>query len=346
MITFDKVSKRFADGTVAVDALSLRVPHGQITVLLGPSGCGKTTTLRMVNRLVEPSAGTITLDGRNVAGLPVHELRRGIGYVIQQAGLFPHRTVLENVVTVPGLLGWEKKRQRDRARELLDLVGLGAEVADRYPRQLSGGQQQRVGVARALAADPPVLLMDEPFGAVDPVRRGGLQQGFRQLQRELRKTVILVTHDVDEAVLLGDQIAIFRPGGQLVQAGTPQTLLANPSDAFVATFLGSSRGQQLLSLRSAGQVPAASVPAEGLMGWQLELTPDGQPKVWRAVTAGAHLPVPVQGVGPSGSLRDLLDSALTSPARAAVRLDRRGAFLGVVPWPVLSTHLLETAVAG
>jgi osmoprotectant transport system ATP-binding protein len=340
MISFDNVSKRFPDGTVAVDDLTLEVPTGEITVLLGPSGCGKTTTLRMVNRLVEPSSGTIALDGRDLSTLAPHELRRGMGYVIQQAGLFPHRTVAENIATVPELLGWDRQRRRWRSRELLDLVGLGPEVADRYPGELSGGQQQRVGVARALAADPPVLLMDEPFGAVDPVRRGVLQQEFRRLQRDLGKTVIFVTHDVDEAVLLGDRVAVMAQGGRLVQSGSTATLLAQPADAFVAAFLGSGRGQQLMSLRSAVDVPAVPVPVEGVGGWVLEVDADDHPTVWRPADAGADASVvTVEAVGPTGSIRDLLDSALTSPSRAAVRVDERGALTGVVPWVVLEQHL-------
>ncbi|HWC68692.1 MAG TPA: ATP-binding cassette domain-containing protein, partial [Acidimicrobiales bacterium] len=198
MIQLTHVSKRFPDGTVAVGDLSLTMDTGSITVLVGTSGCGKTTTLRMINRMLEPTGGTIEIDGRDVTSIPTHELRRGIGYVIQQGGLFPHRTVADNVATVPHLLGWDKKRARRRAAELIELVGLDPRFATRYPAQLSGGQQQRVGVARALAADPPVLLMDEPFGAVDPIVRAQLQQEFLRLQRELRKTVVFVTHDIDE----------------------------------------------------------------------------------------------------------------------------------------------------
>ena len=255
MITLKDVTKRYPDGTVAVGDLSIEMQGGEITVLLGSSGCGKTTTLRMINRLIEPTGGTIELDGRDLATVPVHELRRGIGYVIQQAGLFPHRTVADNIATVPKLLGWDRKRQRARALELIELVGLEQNMADRYPSQLSGGQQQRVGVARALAADPPVLLMDEPFGAVDPVRRGALQQEFKRLQRDLGKTVVFVTHDVDEAVLLGDRIAIMQQGGKVAQYGPPEALLAQPASEFVASFIGGTRGIKLLSLRPAADVP-------------------------------------------------------------------------------------------
>jgi osmoprotectant transport system ATP-binding protein len=241
MIEIDHVTKAFGrngDRTVAVDDLTLTVEAGEVVALVGSSGSGKTTTLRMINRLIEPTSGRITIDGRDVTQLPTHELRRGIGYVIQQSGLFPHRTVLANVATVPRLLGWNKGRANARAHELLDLVGLDDSFADRYPAQLSGGQQQRVGVARALAADPPVLLMDEPFGAVDPIVRAQLQREFAKLQRDLGKTVVFVTHDVDEAIVLGDRIAILETGGRLAQLATPADLLAHPASEFVADFLG------------------------------------------------------------------------------------------------------------
>jgi osmoprotectant transport system ATP-binding protein len=241
MIEIDHVSKQFGtngDRTTAVDDLTLRVEPGEVVALVGSSGSGKTTTLRMINRLIEPTAGTITVDGKDVSTMPAHELRRGIGYVIQQSGLFPHRTVLANVATVPRLLGWDKARARARSRELLELVGLDQSFADRYPAQLSGGQQQRVGVARALAADPPVLLMDEPFGAVDPIVRAQLQREFAKLQRDLGKTVVFVTHDVDEAIVLGDRIAVLETGGRLAQLAAPAELLAHPASPFVADFLG------------------------------------------------------------------------------------------------------------
>jgi osmoprotectant transport system ATP-binding protein len=241
MIELDHVTKTFGDGadrTVAVDDLSLSIADGEIVALVGSSGSGKTTTLRMINRLIEPSGGTITVDGRDVSSLPTHELRRGIGYVIQQGGLFPHLTVLANIGTVPRLLGWSKDRTEDRAHELMETVGLDPAMAGRYPAQLSGGQQQRVGVARALAADPPVLLMDEPFGAVDPIVRAQLQREFARLQRELGKTVVFVTHDVDEAIILGDRIAVLEQGGRLAQCAAPAELLGNPASPFVADFLG------------------------------------------------------------------------------------------------------------
>jgi len=241
MIELVGVTKRFgrgATGNVAVDNLTLTIQPGEVVVLLGSSGCGKTTTLRMINRLTEPTEGRIRIDGEDILSLPTHVLRRRIGYVIQQSGLFPHRTVLDNVTTVPRLLGWDKKRRNARAREMLELVGLDAASAKKYPAQLSGGQQQRVGVARALASDPNILLMDEPFGAVDPIVRAQLQRDFLKVQRETNKTVVFVTHDVDEAILLGTRIAVMRTGGHIEQIDTPPAVLANPASEFVRNFIG------------------------------------------------------------------------------------------------------------
>jgi osmoprotectant transport system ATP-binding protein len=246
LITFDGVTKRYGDGTVAVDDLSLEIPTGQITVLVGPSGCGKTTTLRMINRMIDPSSGTISIDGVDIHSKDPADLRRGIGYVIQQAGLFPHRTIVDNIATVPYLLGWDKKKARGTAMELMERVGLDAKMAKRYPFQLSGGQQQRVGVARALAADPPVMLMDEPFSAVDPIVRKSLQDEFLRLQTELQKTIAFVTHDIDEAIKLGHKIAVFQVGGTIAQFATPAELLESPAEGFVTDFLGGSRGLRRL----------------------------------------------------------------------------------------------------
>ena len=231
------MTKRFADGTVAVRELDLVVDSGAITVLVGPSGCGKTTSLRMVNRMVEPTSGRILIDGEDVSDKDPALLRRRIGYVIQQVGLFPHRSVEHNIATVPLLLGWDRKRARQCAAELMELVGLDASLAKRYPAQLSGGQQQRVGVARALAADPPVLLMDEPFSAVDPVVRESLQDELLRLQSELGKTILFVTHDINEAVKLGEKVAVFRAGGVLAQYDEPGAVLQSPADEFVASFV-------------------------------------------------------------------------------------------------------------
>lgn len=248
MIRFEHVTKRYADGTTAVDDLSFEVAEGELVTLVGPSGCGKTTTMKMVNRLIEPTEGTIFLDGDDISAVDPVELRRRIGYVIQQVGLFPHRTVLENTATVPHLLGWKRGKGRARAAELLDLVGLDPSVyGDRYPEQLSGGQRQRVGVARALAADPPVLLMDEPFGAVDPVVRERLQNEFLKLQAQVRKTVLLVTHDIEEAVRLGDRIAVYGQG-RIEQFDSPATVLGAPATPYVADFVGADRGLKRLSV--------------------------------------------------------------------------------------------------
>ncbi|MEU2221663.1 MULTISPECIES: ATP-binding cassette domain-containing protein [unclassified Streptomyces] len=248
MIRFEHVTKRFPDGTTAVDDLSLEVSEGELVTLVGPSGCGKTTTLMMVNRLVEPTTGRILVDGEDIAAVDPVRLRRRIGYVIQQVGLFPHRTVLDNTATVPALLGWKRARARARAAELLELVGLDPKTyGPRYPPQLSGGQRQRVGVARALAADPPVLLMDEPFGAVDPVVREQLQEEFLRMRAAVRKTVLLVTHDIEEAVRLGDRIAVYGQG-RVEQFDTPGAVLGAPATPYVASFVGADRGLKRLSV--------------------------------------------------------------------------------------------------
>jgi osmoprotectant transport system ATP-binding protein len=259
-IVFDRVTKRYAGSErPAVDDLSLTIPAGEICVLIGPSGGGKTTAMKLVNRLISLTDGDITIDGTSVMRLDPVELRRGIGYVIQQIGLFPHMTIEANVATVPKLVGWDRARTRERARELLDLVGLDPdEYARRYPAQLSGGQRQRVGLARAMAADPPLMLMDEPFGAIDPITRERLQSDFLRLHREVRKTVIFVTHDIDEAIRMGDRVCILRQGGRLAQYDTPEAILANPADDFVADFVGADRGLKRLGLRTLGQVELAA----------------------------------------------------------------------------------------
>ncbi len=344
MIRFDDVTKQYPDGTVAVDHLTLTAPTGRITVLVGPSGCGKTTSLRMVNRMIEPSSGTITLDGQDTSRMAEAEMRRGIGYVIQHAGLFPHRTVLDNVGTVPRLLGWDRKKTRDRSRELLERVGLAPELAERYPAQLSGGQQQRVGVARALAADPPVMLMDEPFSAVDPVVRDQLQDVFLDLQSELGKTIIFVTHDIDEAIKLGDQVAVLRVGGKLAQVADPAYLLAHPVDDFVADFVGRDRGYRSLQFQPAPQLPLTFeltlVVGESTSGvtqsWVLVVDDERRPLGWvephrvdGVVTSEAlHRGGTVARA--SGSLRGALDAALSSPSRRGVIVDDAGSLVGTV----------------
>src|SRR6187399_2426590 len=249
MIRLSGVGKTYPDGTVAVHELDLDVAAGELVVLVGPSGCGKSTTLKMINRLIEPTTGTIEIDGEDVTRSDPVKLRRGIGYVIQQIGLFPHQKIITNVMTVPLLYGESKHVARQRALELLELVGLDpAQYGDRYPAQLSGGQQQRVGVARALAANPPVMLMDEPFGAVDPINRERLQNEFLRLQAEIRKTILFVTHDIDEAIKMGDRVAVIREGGRLAQYATPAELLMDPADDFVEDFVGADRALKRLSL--------------------------------------------------------------------------------------------------
>jgi osmoprotectant transport system ATP-binding protein len=266
MIKLVALTKRFGAAPPAVDALTLDIPEGDICVLIGPSGCGKTTTMRMINRMIEPDSGRIEVGGRDVTHIDAVELRRSVGYVIQQVGLFPHMSIAENVATVPRLLGWDTARIEGRIDQLLELVGLDpAQFRTRYPRQLSGGQKQRVGVARALAADPPVMLMDEPFGAIDPITRAKLQDEFLSILRRLRKTIVFVTHDIDEAIKMGNHIAILR-SGRLVQYDTPEAILARPADAFVEEFVGADRALKRLSLLMVAdyldETPASSSAAQ------------------------------------------------------------------------------------
>jgi len=263
MIEFRDVSKTYpGSDRPVVNDLSFEVPEGEICVLVGPSGCGKTTTMRMVNRLIEPTAGEILIDGEPNTAMSGTGLRRKIGYAIQQIGLFPHRTIAENISTVPSLLGWDKQRIRRRVDELLELVGLDAdEYRNRYPAELSGGQQQRVGVARAMAADPPIMLMDEPFGAVDPITRERLQDEFLSIQQNIKKTIVFVTHDIDEAIKIGDKIAILKQGGFLAQYDTPENILSNPNSEFVASFVGNDRILKRLSLVRVGDIELE--PANG-----------------------------------------------------------------------------------
>jgi osmoprotectant transport system ATP-binding protein len=366
LITFERVTKEYPDGTKAVDALDLEVPAGKTVVLVGPSGCGKTTSLRMVNRLVEPTSGRILLDGKDVReGNPAH-LRRGIGYVIQQTGLFPHRTIEDNIATVPVLNGSPRARARARARELLTLVGLEPSLARRYPHQLSGGQQQRVGVARALAADPPVLLMDEPFSAVDPIVRASLQDQLIALQTELHKTIVLVTHDIEEAIKVGDIVALFRPHGVLAQVGPPERLLGEPVDDYVADFVGFDRGIRRLSFFPAADLPlstdsildatVAKATASG-QPWVLVTDGAGQPRGWVSAAKMATLPgetplaeVPAGGFGHTftmgtDSLRAALDAAVLSPAGQAIAVDGDGRVLGVATFDQLRAAIQAADVA-
>ncbi|TPQ22488.1 ABC transporter ATP-binding protein [Streptomyces sporangiiformans] len=346
MIAIEEVSKRYADGTVAVDCLSLQIPNHSITVLVGPSGCGKTTTLRMINRMIEPSSGTIRVDGEDIQHKPVNALRRSMGYVIQNAGLFQHRTILDNIATVPRLLGWSKQRARDRAAELMERVGLDPVMARRYPYQLSGGQQQRVGVARALAADPPILLMDEPFSAVDPVVRRGLQEELLRIQGELGKAIVFVTHDMDEAITVGDRIAVMRTGGKLAQFAAPDELLSSPADQFVEEFLGGDRGIRGLSFLSTRdlELDRSRVFPVGTDRKQLAQSTGPQPHVLITDADGKPLgwadpsvwDGDVEALTPYGqsfevgrdSLRIALDRAVLSPTGHAVAVDGAGRVLG------------------
>jgi osmoprotectant transport system ATP-binding protein len=350
VIEFDAVTKRYPDGTVAVDRLTLQAPTGEITVFVGPSGCGKTTSLRMINRMIDASEGRILLDGEPVQGIDPPTLRRGIGYVIQQAGLFPHRKIVDNVATVPYLLGWDKKKARDRAMELLERVGLEPGMGERYPFQLSGGQQQRVGVARALAADPPVLLMDEPFSAVDPIVRTSLQDELLRLQSELNKTIVFVTHDIDEAIKLGDRVAVLRVGGKLAQVADPKTLLSEPADDFVREFLGHDRGirrlqfvsTENLRLRTDLTVPEGSRPATE-EPWLLVVTGDGRPVGWSSRERPDKLESYGTFVAGRDSMRSALDAALLSPSGCAVAVDGGGKAVGVATREALDEALAEAA---
>ncbi len=313
MIVLEGVSKTYpGQRAPAVAELDLAVPRGSIVMLIGPSGCGKTTTLKMMNRLIEPTTGRILLDGEDVTGINADQLRRRIGYVIQQVGLFPHFTVGENIAVVPRMLGWSRTRIRTRVDELLELVGLApAEFRDRHPRALSGGQQQRVGVARALAADPPVMLMDEPFGAIDPIVRERLQDEFLEVQRRVRKTICFVTHDLQEAVKLGDRIAIFAAGGRIAQYDTPENILSRPADDFVAEFIGSGAAIRRLGLLE-------------LSALELDEVVTGTPPVT----------VPL-----SGTVYDAVDAMLDGHASVVAVVDEAGRAVGALRWDSLVGEL-------
>jgi osmoprotectant transport system ATP-binding protein len=365
VVEFDHVTKHYdapakrKDGTTArtpgaVNDLSLTVPAGKICVLVGPSGCGKTTSLKMVNRLIEPTGGRILIDGVDAATRDVTELRRSIGYVIQQVGLFPHQTIGDNVATVPRLQGWSKDRLRSRSEELLSLVGLDpAKYRDRFPNQLSGGERQRVGVARALAVDPPIMLMDEPFGAVDPIVRDRLQNEFLRLQEELAKTILFVTHDIDEAIKMGDLVAVFRDGGVVEQFGTPAEILANPASEFVARFVGADRGLKRLALSRVSDLelvqPAIGVVGEDAagarerahaapFGYLLLVDADRRPLGWipeGSVPASGPLDAALANpVSPSvnkrTTLKDALSMMLDADVQASIVVDRTGAVQGIM----------------
>ena len=372
-VEFDHVtksydSKAFREGTPgAVNDLSLVIPAGRICVLVGPSGCGKTTSLKMVNRLIEPTSGRILLDGVDAASRDVTELRRSIGYVIQQTGLFPHQTIADNVATVPRLLGWAKARRRERAEELLDMVGLDpVAYAGRYPAQLSGGERQRVGVARALAADPPIMLMDEPFGAVDPIARERLQNEFLRLQEQLAKTIVFVTHDIDEAIKMGDVVAVFRDGGVVEQFATPAEILAAPASDFVARFVGADRGLKRMSLTRVGEldlVPAVTARLGTDAGdarrrtladpfqYLLLLDESDRPVGWvdenRIPASGALATELVQATSPlldrRTTLKDALSMLLEEDVQAGVVVDRHGTYRGLVTAEQVMSFMRDTA---
>jgi osmoprotectant transport system ATP-binding protein len=349
LISFESAYKIYADGTVAVDNLNLEVPEGALTVFVGPSGCGKTTSMRMINRMVEPTSGTVKVGGADIAGVDPVKLRLGIGYVIQGAGLMPHQRVIDNVATVPVLKGQSRRAARRAAYQVLERVGLDAKLASRYPAQLSGGEQQRVGVARALAADPPILLMDEPFSAVDPIVRFELQREILRLQAELHKTIVFVTHDIDEALHLADRVAVFGPGGSLQQYEEPARLLSRPANDFVSRMIGAGRGYRWLQFLDAAQLPVHHIDqiaesavgeAELRDGWTLVVRADGAPLGWidangvRKHRDGASLRDSMTAVGslfrPGANLSQALDAALSSPGATGVAVDKSGKVIGGV----------------
>ncbi len=348
LIVFDNVSKAFPDGTLAVDGLCLVVPNGKLTVFVGSSGSGKTTALRMINRMIEPTSGTITVNGADVSKVNPVQLRLGMGYVIQHAGLMPHQRVIDNVATVPVLKGQSRRAARKAAYEVLERVGLDSRIATRYPGQLSGGEQQRVGVARALAADPPILLMDEPFSAVDPVVRHELQNEILRLQSELHKSIVFVTHDIDEALRLGERVAVFK-AGLLQQYDEPEQLLSRPANEFVARFIGLGRGYRWLQFMDAAGLPlhdVERVAADGLPnaslsdGWAVVIDDAGAPLGWvdaeglRRHRAGAPLSGSMTAAGslfrPDGNLSQALDAALSSPSGVGLAVDDGGKVIGGV----------------
>jgi osmoprotectant transport system ATP-binding protein len=350
-LEFRAATKRYpGSNEVAVDGLTLEVPAGEICVLVGPSGCGKTTAMRMVNRMIDMTSGDILLDGRSVTERRPAELRREIGYAIQQIGLFPHMTIAANIATVPRLLGWDKRRIAARVEELLELVSLDpAETRDRYPAQLSGGQRQRVGVARALAVDPPLMLMDEPFGAIDPINRERLQNEFLRLQQEIRKTVVFVTHDIDEAIKIGDRIAVLQKGGKLAQYATPAELLSEPANAFVEDFVGADRALKRLSLQRVRDVDLwraplireGEQPPEGEHDLEYPLVVDDAGRPIRWASGGRAEPL----VELDDILRDALSDMLQHETQYAPVVDARGAVAGVLSIELIGHALKEEVPA-
>ncbi len=361
-VRYENATKRYGNSTeAAVDHLSLEVPAGEICVLVGPSGCGKTTAMRLVNRTVELSEGDVLIGGESVRDRDPARLRREIGYVIQQVGLFPHRTIAQNIGSVPQLLGWKKDRIEARTSELLELIGLEPELAERYPTQLSGGQQQRVGVARALAADPLVMLMDEPFGAIDPIARERLQNEFLRLQAEIRKTVLFVTHDIDEAIKMGDRIAVMRKGGHLAQFATPAELLMAPADEFVEDFVGADRALKRLALMRVSDIDLWEAPLAHVgqataevraklqgaeVPYPLLVDSERRPLGWLSERDLAAETVPAQPDSPLGPLldrddvmRDALADLLQGEAQYAAVVDHQGRIDGVLSVEIISEFL-------
>jgi osmoprotectant transport system ATP-binding protein len=363
MITLRNVTKRYGDSEPAVDSLTLEIKDGETVVLVGPSGCGKTTTMKMINRLIEPSGGTITVAGKDISKEDPVALRRGMGYVIQSIGLMPHRTIEQNIATVPRLLGWEEARIKDRVRELIEILDLSPEFLLRYPSELSGGQRQRVGVARALAADPPVMLMDEPFGAVDPIVRERLQDQFVEIQERLRKAIVFVTHDIDEAIKMADRIAILNKGGILEQFASPEEILREPANEFVKRFVGPERGLKRLALMRVGEIeieegPVVAPPASveeareqmakfdfdwvsvvdgsELLGWVDESMLAGLSKVSEAT------PRPFSAyVTKDSTLRQALDSIVTSRTQVAVVAKEGQIYAGILTLERISREIVS-----
>jgi osmoprotectant transport system ATP-binding protein len=354
MIRLEDLTKVFpAQDEAAVDDLSLEIYEGEIVVLVGPSGCGKTTTMKMINRIIEPTSGKIFLQGEDVTKVNPDNLRRRIGYVIQQIGLFPHMTIADNIATVPRMLGWEKKRTSDRIDELLETVGIDLSYRDRYPKELSGGQRQRIGVARAMAADPPVLLMDEPFGAIDPITRDRLQDEFLRLQQEIRKTIVFVTHDIDEAIKMGDRIAILKQQSKIAQYDTPERILTDPADEFVQDFIGSGPSIKRLSLSRVSDIETSDWPVARLTDSHDEvkqrlrstsrdhvllLDEQEKPGRWVGQEELQHDDTPLEEsgrpavaiVGANANLYDTLDTMITSYKGSAIIVDEGGRYQGVV----------------
>ena len=368
LIRLESVSKSYGSGAEpAVKKLTLEVEKGEVLVLVGPSGCGKSTTLRLINRLIEPTSGKIFLNGEDVTDVDPSELRRKIGYVIQQVGLFPHRTIAENIATVPKLLGWDKDKIESRIDEMLELVSMDPETyRDRYPKELSGGQAQRVGVARALAADPDVLLMDEPFGAIDPITRDRLQNEFLRLQQELKKTIVFVTHDIDEAIKMGNRIAILREGSEIAQIDTPEVILSDPADEFVENFLGSGAILKGLTLKKVRDIDLHPIPALEMPVMRdealrvLEESPektavlldkDHRPLRWISEASLNRTTQPIEKSGkpitidlqPEDTLQDALGVMLQSSVGMAVVVDRKGKYLGCCSIESLASLIISDA---